>query len=99
MPTSPISKPSAVKRTLPIKWRDSAWSARISIRSLYHRRWERGVRLPDGELGNEEVRACAFPGWGRAGEPLPGGRIPLPNLPFPLAHPRFFRPTGMDNLI
>lgn len=99
MPTSPISKPSAAKRTLPIKWRDCAWSARIAIRSQNHRRSGRGPGTYAAELGNEEVRTATFPGWGRAGQPLPGGRIPLPNLPFPFAHPRFFPNTGLDNLI
>ena len=70
MPTSPISKRSAVKKNLPVKWRDSAWSPRIVIRSLNRPPpariyWD--APGSDWDLGPGKVPFPSTPRWGRAG--------------------------------
>jgi hypothetical protein len=98
MPTSPISKPSPAKKNLPIKWRDSAWSPRIAIRSLNRRRppqglWESDTRISDWNSGPEKIPYSGTPRWGRA-----GGRRPLSDSTLPLnPGPSRFLPTPRLN--
>jgi len=100
MPTSPISKPSPDKKNLPIKWRDSAWSPRIAIRSLNRRRppqgfWQADVRISDWNFEPEKIPYTGTPRWGRA-----GGRRPLSDITLPLnpRQSRFFPASRLDNL-
>ena len=100
MPTSSTSKPPPGRKVLPVKWRDSAWSPRVIIRSACRRGAPRSswpgeapvVLWVSGEQTQRpQTRTCAA----RAAQRPAQGSRPMP-LPF--GHPRFSQP-GLDNLL
>lgn len=101
MPTSSIPKTTPTKKCVPVKWRDSAWSPRIVIRSVDRRRPAFGFPQSETWTSDRDSAPASLPSLSRAGERLPGSsELQAQNRSLPLAflHPRFRSTSRLDNL-
>jgi hypothetical protein len=104
MRTTSIPKVRSDKKTLPVKWRDSAWCPRIVIRSSDLRGSALGFRedgalIPGADSFSRDVRAIRIRRLGRAGGRLPNpGRSSVSDTRAPFLHgrSRFFPSSRLD---